>query len=321
LWNQRTCEGFEKALDCFQTAAAQNPTDFRAYEGQSSCYLMLASYAMRPGRDVYEGFLDTHRRAEGLIGLTPTLRCNRAQGLHLFERRLDEAEAEFIHLLQEKRTPAIAYVGLAMLYATQGRLDEAVECVERGYASDPLLPILPAVDVSIRLWRREFEEAVVRGAKAIELHPYVLLGRAYYAQGLEFSGRFEEALEQYHVGSVTSGDLLWIRALKAACMVKLGREHEARAILVELDELRRSKYVDAYSMAVLRSVLGEIDEALVELERAIDENSVWLYALDVDPKADVLRRDRRFAPLRQRLSDGDASPRALGTAAQNVDRP
>jgi DNA-binding winged helix-turn-helix (wHTH) protein/tetratricopeptide (TPR) repeat protein len=304
LWNLRTRDGFEKALECFQGAAAESPTDFRAYEGQSSCYLMLASYAMRPGRDVYKGFLDTHARAESLIGLTPGLRCNRAQGLHLLERRLAEAEAEFLRLLEERPTFTLAHIGLTMLYSTLGRLDDALDYVNRAYATDPLLPILPATEVSVRFWRREFDQAVVVGAKAVELHPYVLLGRAFYAQALEFSGRLDEALAQYQQGSVTCGDLPWTRALEGVCLVKLHREDEAGAMLSLLEKRRQSEHVDAYSMMVLRHALGQTDEAFVELERAIEERSVWLYALDVDPKADALRSDPRFARLRQKVFDG-----------------
>jgi tetratricopeptide (TPR) repeat protein len=109
---------------------------------------------------MYQGFLEAHDRAEALAGLTPELRCNRAQGLHLFERKLPEAEAQFRQLTGEKSTSALAYTGLSMLYSTLGRLDDALECVDAGYTVDPLLPILPAAEVSVRFWRQEYELAV-----------------------------------------------------------------------------------------------------------------------------------------------------------------
>lgn len=320
LWNLRTRDSFEKALECFQSAASESPTDFRAFEGQSSCYVMLGSYGMAPGKQIYGPFLAAHKQAEALAGATPELRCNRARGLHLFERKLAEAESEYRELTAQRGIAALAYVGLAMLYSTAVRLDEALECIERAYAADPLLPVLPATEVSVRFWRREFDLAVARGAKAVELHPYVLLGRSFYAQALEFSGRFQDAMTQYEIGAVTSGDLPWLRALEASCMVKLGRERDARRMLAALEERRSSEHVDAYSMMVLHQALGQMDQAFVELERAIDEGSVWLYAIDVDPKADALRSDRRFTRLRQRLSGGGASPSDRGKAAQNADR-
>jgi hypothetical protein len=49
-----------------------------------------------------------------------------------------------------------------------------------------------------------------------------------------------------------------------------------------------------------------------ELERAVDENSAFLYSMNVDPKMDVFRGDARY----QRLEAGDRSrarvPELLG---------
>jgi tetratricopeptide (TPR) repeat protein len=197
---------------------------------------------------------------------------------------------------------------MAMLYATPERLDESLDCVQRAYRIAPLLPLLPATEVFVRFWRREFDQAAAVGATAVELHPYLQLGRAFYAQALEFSGRLDEALVQYHLGSMMSPELSWLRAMEGACLMKSGRTRDAWAVLDALEQRRRSDYVDAYGLVVLRQALGRTDEAFAELERAIDENSAGLFALDVDPKMDGLRPDPRFARLRQRLSDTTALP-------------
>jgi DNA-binding winged helix-turn-helix (wHTH) protein/Flp pilus assembly protein TadD len=301
FWNLRTREGFEKALECFRQAAAEGPSDFRAFEGQSVCYLMLASQGMRAPRDMYPEFLKAHARAEALAGLTPELRCNRAHGLHMFEHKLAEAEAEFKRVLCEKPTLGSTYVRLSMLYATMGRLDEALDCVCQAYKVAPLLPLVPATEAFVRFWRREFDRAAEAGAKAVELHPYLQLGRAFYAQGLEFSGRIDEALAQYHLGTVMSSDPSWIRALHGACLVKGQRHDEAAAILEQLESLRQVEYVDAYGLAILRDALGQREKAFAELERAVDENSAGLFALDVDPKVDRFRSDPRYPGLREKL--------------------
>src|SRR3954468_13216943 len=74
--NQRSQDGFERALECFEQAAAEAPRDHRAFEGLSAGYLMLASFGMRAGRDIYPLFQQNHARAVALVGLTPELRCN-----------------------------------------------------------------------------------------------------------------------------------------------------------------------------------------------------------------------------------------------------
>jgi tetratricopeptide (TPR) repeat protein len=298
--NLRSRDGVERALECFEHAAVEAPRDARAYEGQSACFLMQGSFGMKAGREMYARFVDAHERAVALVGLTPDLRCNQAHARHFYLRRLDEAEADFTQALAEKPGLAIAYVRLTLLQVTKGDLDAALETVGRARTADPLLPLTAATEVSVRLWRREYDLAVSLGAQAIQLHPYLLLARAFYGIALELSGRADEALEQYRVGTVIAQGLSWIRALEGTCLIRLGRQKEARAILKEMLARRKKEYVDAYGVARMLLAVGDADGAFLELERAIDESVGGLYALAVDPLADGFRPDRRFSRLLRR---------------------
>jgi tetratricopeptide (TPR) repeat protein len=298
--NRRTHEGAELAIQCFEHAAAECPGDARAYEGLSTCYLMLATFGMRPPGEVYPRFLETHERAVAVGGLRAELRANRGHGLHLFEEQLDAAEAEFLAAIAEKPSLGMAYVRAALLYVTMNRLDDAAVMLDRCEAKDPLVPTLPATAVLLRFWRRDFDAAIAYGKQAIELHPYLQIVRVNYAQALEFSGRLPEALAQYKFASVMSPDLPWLRALEGTCLAKMGKTADAQELLDELEHLRRSEYVDAFYQSVLQHALGHRVEAMNELERAVDENSAFLYSMNVDPKMDVFRDDARY----QRLEAG-----------------
>ena len=306
--NRRTKEGAERAIECFQQAAAQCPGDFRAFEGLSTCYLMQATFGICAPIEVYPRFLAAHTRAVEQGGLTPELRCNRAHGLHMFEHRLQQAEQEFTQALAEKPSFATVHVRMALMCATLGQLDRALALVTQGYQADPLLPTLPPAEVNVRVWRREYDKAIVIGSKAVELHPYLPISRANYAQALEFFGRLPEALAQYQLGSLMSGDLPWLRALEGTCLAKLGRSTEAQAILDELEHRRETDYADALYVAVLRDALGERGEALKEIERAVDENSAFLYSIDVDPKMDPFRDDPRFIRLQHAIKTRGGEP-------------
>jgi DNA-binding winged helix-turn-helix (wHTH) protein/tetratricopeptide (TPR) repeat protein len=301
FWTRRTREGFERAIDSFAAAGRECSADARAFEGLSVSYLALATFGMRPPREMYPEFLASHERAVALGGLKAELRCNRAHGLHLFERRFEEAESEFRAVLQEKPALASTYVRLAMLCTTLKRYDEALDVLARGYRADPLLPMLPVMESAVRFFRREYDAAIAVGTKSIELHPYLQVGRAIYARALEYSGRPMEALEQYRRASVMSPDLPWLRALEAACLANMGRVEEARAILDAIERLRRTEYVDAFFMAVLRLALDEPEAAFAEIERACADNSAWLYSLGADPKMDHFASDPRFITLRTGL--------------------
>ncbi len=299
-WNRRTRDGADRAIECFKRAAQECATDFRAFEGLSTCYLMLATFGMRAPSDVYGEFLDAHARAVDAGGLRPELRCNRAHGLHMFEHRLEDAETEFAQTLRERPTYGTALVRSALLSATLGQLDKSLEALEHCSQVEPLLPTLPATLVLVRMWRGELTEAMDEGRKAVELHPYLQISRVNYAMALECAGKLEEALEQYQLASVMSPNLPWTRALEATCLAKMDRVEAARRILGDLELMRQTEYVDAYYMAMLRDALGERSDAFEELERAGHENSAFLYSIDVDPKMDALRGDARFARVRHR---------------------
>jgi len=311
FWTRRTREGFEKALDCFQQAAIENPSDFRAFEGISLCYLLLGTYGMRMPREMYSGFLQAHRRAVELCGLTPERRADRAHGLHLFEHKLEEAETELLRAQAESPESPEVYVRLTMLYVSQGRLDDALNILLRARSTHSLWPTVPANEILVRFFRREFDSALACGKKALELHPYLYLGHLFYGESLEHSGKPSQALEQYRLAVIMSPDLPWLKAMEGACLAKQNRRKEASAILAELLQVRKTNYVDAYFMAVLLDALGDQDQAFQELERAYREKSAALFALGVDPRLDNLRKDPRFTALQARVFPGKDEPHAV----------
>jgi tetratricopeptide (TPR) repeat protein len=311
FWSRRTRDGFEKALDCFQQAAIENPSDFRAFEGISLCYLLLGTYGMRLPREMYSGFLQAHRRAVELCGLTPERRADRAHGLHLFEHKLEEAESELLRAQLESPESPEVYVRLTMLYVSQGRLDDALNILLRARSAHSLWPTVPANEIEIRFFRREFETAVACGKKALELHPYLYLGHLFYGEALEYSGKTSQALAEYRLAVIMSPDLPWLQAVEGACLAKEGRRKEALSILAELTQIRKTHYVDAYFMAVLLDALGDPDQAFQELERAYHEKAPGLFALSVDPRVDNLRKDPRFAALLSRVYSAQDEPQAV----------
>jgi tetratricopeptide (TPR) repeat protein len=299
LLSRRTREGAQGALTSFRAAAEQDSSDFRPFEGIASCHLLLGSYGMNPPLAMYRGFLEAHRRAVALRGWTPELRAERAFGLHLFERRFDDAESALKESLRENPAVASTYVRLAMLYVSLRRFDDAQHALAQGYRADALWPVLPVTDLSVRFYRRDYASALACGKRALELHPYLQLAHAFYGQALEYMGQVPEALEQYRAACALCPDLPWLRAFEASCHARCGRTDDALLILYELE--RKENYVDAYYVAAVWAALGRKKSALAELERACDENSPTLTILDVDPKMDSLRDDAHFARLRQRV--------------------
>jgi tetratricopeptide (TPR) repeat protein len=264
---------------------------------------------------MYPRFHEAHQRAVALGGLTPELRSGRALGLQVFERRFAEAEAELLEARRERPRTAKINASLAMLYVFMGRFEQGLALTSQAQDADELWPVFPAAQVLLRICLRQFDRAAALGKEAVDLHPYLHLGRAFYAQALEYSGQFEEALAQYRFAWTVYPDPTWIRALEAKCLAELRRFDEAWDILQWLQQTRESEYVDAYHMALLFDALGQRDEAIGEMHRAVEENSALLGLMDVDPKFDSLRSDPRLRAIRKRVFENVAAAPAQSVVA------
>jgi len=301
FWYRHTKEGFEKAISCFQQAANADATDFRAFEGLGASYLMLGTHGMRHPIEMYRNFRDAHDRAVMLGGMTPELRADHAQGLHLFEGRIAEAEAEALQAQHGKPGLAAIHIRLAMIYASSGRHDQALQALREIRTADALCPLLASTEIVVHFCRRDFEAAMECGKRAIELHPYMQLARLYYGKALEYAGDTRGALDQYRMAYMISPDLPWVRAMEGRCLALRGNRREAMAFVRELEETRHSAYVDPYHFALLLDAVGKRDRAFEELYCGLRENSPLLFLLDIDPKLDGLRADPRFARFRDQV--------------------
>jgi hypothetical protein len=59
--------------------------------------------------------------------------------------------------------------------------------------------------------------------------------------------------------------------------------------------------VTPYGVALIHAGLGERQQALAWLERALDDRAHWLVWLKLDPRFDPLRADPGFAELLRRI--------------------
>jgi DNA-binding winged helix-turn-helix (wHTH) protein len=312
FWNQYNQAGYENALRCFEQAAELDNADFRAWEGISSTYLMLASFVMRAPRDLAQPFWEAHKIAVEACGPTWDLRLNAAFARFVFDHDLPEAERELVQLQRERPNSAHVYIKLAMVYLAGERLDEAGALLPPALAADALLPPLTFIGCLLRLFRREFDAAIEWSEANLDLHPSSQIGRVHYAEALEFAGRNEEARTQYEMAIARSDAAAMARLTQARFLAKTGCREQALRILEDLQRARQDEYLDAFQLGLLLDALGRRDEAFIELERAFEEKSYTLLFLNVDTKADPLRADPRFRELARRVFP--ASTSAASTA-------
>jgi tetratricopeptide (TPR) repeat protein len=294
-----TREGLEQALGRFR-AAAKDRFDRRPLDTIARTCLMLGVHSVIPPAEFLARFEHAYKQATELFCLTPALMADHAHAVHLFERSRAEAERELLEAARAQEDAA-ADIRLTLLYAAQRRFDYALESLNRARALDQFDPGIPAAEMFLWLSQSDFHRALEAGTAAMEVQPYFYPDRALYGQALEFSGRVDEALTQYRAAQTLAPDVPWLKALEAGCLARRGNCRAAEAILAEVRNCRTITYVDSCYLAPLLDALNRREEAFAELWRAREENSASLYAVDVDPKLDSLRTDRRFTTFRKGL--------------------
>src|SRR5947208_111000 len=193
-----------------------------------------------------------------------------------------------------------------------GRFDEGIAELKRAQELDPLSLIINADLGEVYTWARRYDEAIIQFRKTIEMDP-----RFYYAHwnlgiAWQSKGQLNEAIAEYRKALELNDDP-YVLGLLGQAYARTGQRDEAQRILARLNEEAKSRYVHAYSFALMYLALGDKERAIDEMERAYRERAGGdVFLIKVDPMLDDLRGNPRFEALVQKVfaPNTDASSRS-----------
>jgi tetratricopeptide (TPR) repeat protein len=166
---------------------------------------------------------------------------------------------------------------------------------------DPLSSINNADLGLIYIHAQRYDEAIEQLRTTIELDPHFYIAPYYLGLALQLKGQFSEAIDAYQQALALNDDPENLAYLGQA-YARAGHRAEAQKILARLTDEAKSRYVSAYSFAVLVLALGEKDHAMDELERAWREGAGNdIFTIKVDPVLADLRGQPRFEALVQKI--------------------
>jgi tetratricopeptide (TPR) repeat protein len=147
------------------------------------------------------------------------------------------------------------------------------------------------------IYARQYDQALDQIQQAIEMDKR--FGGSWVGLILEQKGRYAEAIAEFQksVGGGSTG----AKADLAHAYAVSGDREAARKIIIELQELAKSRYVSSFDIAAIYAGLDEKDQAFAWLEKAYEERAVGLVNLNVEQKFDSLRSDPRFTDLARRV--------------------
>lgn len=183
----------------------------------------------------------------------------------------------------------IAWAWSSMAYSATLQHDEAVRAAARLIEIDPLSPYCHTIAAFAFLNAGRYEESIAAAEQSLELEANFPL--TLHVGGMSYTslGRHDESAQMLErVMEITSRSS-WSIAFFARGRAAAGRTDEARALLEELRERQRWSHVAGVWLAWILGALGEVDAAIGEFERSIEERDplvVWTALPANDPYRD-----------------------------------
>ncbi|MGH7496001.1 MAG: protein kinase domain-containing protein [bacterium] len=301
--NKRTAAEIKKGMHYFKQSIVADSTYALPYAGLADSYTVLGTveYGELPAAEAVN---QAKTAAEKSLALDP--RCAeahaaRANLFYSYEWDWQGAEHEFTRALELNPNYAIVHHWYAHYLCSQGRLNEAMSEIKRARELDPLSLIINTAMGMVFYYQRQPDQAVTQLRKTLELDSTFTSALLQLGVVHVYQQQAGEAVATYQRAIAMGGGNPVSLSLLAHAYAVFGRREEATKILKAFQEPSGQHYVSPTHMALVYLGLGDKDRVFAWLERACAERSNYLIYLNVEPLADSLRDDPRFASLLQRV--------------------
>jgi TolB-like protein/Tfp pilus assembly protein PilF len=287
------------AAALYQEAIGRDSSFAPAWAGLAAAQVRRAlSYGARPA-EAMPAARAAATRALALDSSLAVAHTSLAQVRFLYDRDWLAADSAFERALVINPNRPEVHHGYAHLLLSIGRGDEALMHARRALELNPLDPETIAHLGWHHLYLRQYAEARESLERALAVDARRADTHRLLGLLAEVLGDYELAESRYRAALGRAPDDLELLASLGRTHALDGRPEEARAVLARLDSLTTERYVSPYLFAGIAEALGDRRRAFAWLEEAVADRVGEVVYLDLDPRLDRLRGDRRFARIRR----------------------
>jgi DNA-binding winged helix-turn-helix (wHTH) protein/TolB-like protein/Tfp pilus assembly protein PilF len=282
----------------FEKAIERDPQFALAHVGLADCYMILGVFGMRlpaetlpRARDAVLKALQIEPRLAGAYGTLGHIKMQ-------YDRDWEGAEADLARAIALNSSLSEPHLYWGVLLGMRGELDRGLEELKRAEQLEPLLTIAKTRAASLLYFAHRYDEAIAQITESLALDDrpgiaHALLGRVYL-----HTGRYDLALAEFaQIHGPTPGSFGDV----GQALALSGRRAEALAELDRVLKLSAQRYVPAGDVASIYASLGDTENALAWLDRALQQRASMLGFLAQNPAFDGLHDDPRFAALVDRV--------------------
>ncbi|HJV22352.1 MAG TPA: protein kinase [Holophagaceae bacterium] len=259
----------DRGLACFDQALALDPIFVLARLGKANAYWGLSG-AFRPGGEMMP---KAKAEAEAVLRLEPNHpEALVLRGLATFTYDCDSARAEpdFAKALALAPSSPAVLQTLGFIRMAQGRSPEGITLEKRALEGDPLSPIPWTFLAMAQQTAGDYRASSESARRVLSLEPDMWWGNLILGLNHLYQGRPAEGMKYVEAAAASRSN--YAVAFKGKFLGLMGRRAEAREILrfLQSPKAREAGYVSPIHLALVHLGLGEHQEALACLEKALE---------------------------------------------------
>ena len=298
----------EKSLDEakreFERAVSLDPGNARAFAGLADVSHLLGIFYRSASREEMDR--TSEKYASRAIELDPNLsEAHSSLGLYLYDNlEWTKAEKEAKIAISLNPSYSRARLWYSNLLMEEARAEEALRELELAEEADPRSGLIVAFHAQLLIFLRKLDEAKREIDRFKELdsssHTYHELLAYYHIARSDFANALREALvaealpaaDGYRGPSYT----------RAQVYALSGKKEKARKLLAEIEKgCQPENQATLLGRAYTFAFLGDLDECFRLHERLFERREEGVQFLRLDPLAEPIRKDPRFAQLLKKV--------------------
>lgn len=298
-WNQRTPASVTKAREYFEQAIEQDKEFALAYTGLADSY--VAYYGGNTWREAYEQARRAATRALELDAGLAEAHTSLAHVVARLDFDFEAAEQSFLRAIELNPNYLTARQWYTHLLSRTMRIDEALNQIQKARELDPLSPAINSTLAAEFYKVKRYDEAADLAERTLELYPNYITANYVLAFAYSAKGMFPESIEAARKTVADSGDEAVFGSVLGYAYAKAGKRNEARRTLDNLLERRLKGEASSCDIAFVHAALGELEQAMDWLERALEERDYDLLRFPSEPGFSELHPHPRFISLMKTL--------------------
>lgn len=292
-----TEDGLTTSIDLLQQAIELDSTYAPAYGAIGLAYTHLSHY--RYPHDVWPVAEKFARQAIEIDDKEPNAHMTLGTYYFIYIRNWQKAKQHLRRAIELEPNSAEARAYYSWYLCAMSLEEKCVQELETARQIDPLSVTVREMRQAAFILLDRYDDAIADARSTLEFassdNSILFMGTAFALKGDSLNAvKTLEPIMSRTNHLKDNGASPPFLAWGTYAYAEIGATEIARQYLQQIIDITEERHVCAYDVGAVYGRLGEIDEAFVWLDRAIEESAPCLPNSKIDPRLDPLRDDPRF---------------------------